>query len=873
MMININVLKENNINELNVNNIKNLHEYLLNDVSTKTYSDRTQEIYNIREELKRYSTKLNNNKISSIIKNINSLENSEINNKELYPYEEINNSALNNYLDGKKITDIHNFKNIKKNLKENKKKILKKFKKINHNELNSFLKSKENINNQNISFLKTKIRLENIIDDYEIDINKQIYNDFKRNFSYIINGRRYSALHQSLNNNEKTLNIEQTKKLFHKMLNTIKSYINDKEILLLLKIIMIQGFHNDILSIIIHFFNKYKNTKFSYKYNCNEKSIVTYDIDILNNNIIIKINSFYDIQIFETEDLITLETIYINTITYINFYQNIYTISLLFSSKNGNNKKEEYGEISKLYLQKIFPNINFISKNSIYNLIHTSINSKILIDFQYYKYYEKKLIHTKKTDENLNINNVNIEENIIKNIIEQIKILFKINPNNNFISVEKDKVLCEKFLCYNNYVIEQYFNINYIDSKNNELRQLGKIYVYTKLYIDNNEIIKNTSFFNIEKSTINPLEIIFLMTKIIFLKRQNSNIRNNIISILSNLLSISEYNNNNNYNYKSTLYKQSLSNLKRKSLNNLERKSLSNLKRNKPETINHNIDNNTYINYNKNDFLLINYNENNLQYNQDDCIKIIPKILIESPEIIVVCTQNCNNSTTSYQDILNKLLISINYQEIEPIENIPISFNNTTITKIYIKSDSTISIVSTKKILYKNYIDTCIIFIYNNKEYKINILNNSNSNSNNNSNQIIKILNKIKNMNDSPNIFCCSDTLIQKSFNIINKLLGNHTQNTTSTINKYIDTNNFIKYASILNSLSIQKDDPDGVEDVFINKPTILYIFNPKRLNIPPENFKTHNKPRKEGTESILLSLGFNFSNIEESESSQNYSL
>jgi hypothetical protein len=175
----------------------------------------------------------------------------------------------------------------------------------------------------------------------------------------------------------------------------------------------------------------------------------------------------------------------------------------------------------------------------------------------------------------------------------------------------------------------------------------------------------------------------------------------------------------------------------------------------------------------KPNLLLISLNENNNIFNKNSCYDIVKKIIIEKPDILVVCTQeSLLDGSEHFQHILKNILLKLEYIPKYKYKGdaTELSGTNNLRTRIYIKkeykSDKDIStkmsfpntkgILSIKLTLKKGNEEKNLMFINTNSYFTKKIID------------IVK-----EEWNNGTNIFICSNVGLMDISNKINSLLSN----------------------------------------------------------------------------------------------------
>jgi hypothetical protein len=125
----------------------------------------------------------------------------------------------------------------------------------------------------------------------------------------------------------------------------------------------------------------------------------------------------------------------------------------------------------------------------------------------------------------------------------------------------------------------------------------------------------------------------------------------------------------------------------------------------------------------KSDFLICSYNEGNENFNYNDCLNIIYKILNENPSFLFICTQESKSGEKHFQHVLGNILKKLNYVRLRKIDASVIGKNVR--TRIYINNNNVIY-----NTMYKNLIKPYVTNSSNENNLVgiDNILNNKNKN-------------------------------------------------------------------------------------------------------------------------------------------------
>jgi len=368
------------------------------------------------------------------------------------------------------------------------------------------------------------------------------------------------------------------------------------------------------------------------------------------------------------------------------FSKNNYNVNSIYKNINNNfGKYFNMDKISRQLIQDFHRGIGF-TYNNISISFNIEIPKKKIFDFKDILNKNNKIslkildfVNTTLdfflNDKNINEYIKNITENKLlmlstifvqqfySNIIDKITFVNEfINQNFESITInyKTDKKKNSNIPTFN-YIIEKeriILEINYLlyFMKNNNDENIINIpfKISAELNIDSNEItIKFKSIINNK----NDLDMLYLFNSIYFYMEINEQYKDDQfkVEMLEYLKKI--YNDNKSYKIIYNLLKNVKSkddiiiilNIIKNKLNN---RSINKIPIKRDET---------KQSYEK-DFLLINFNEEKKSFDDNDCMSMLIKILVEQPSFIIISTQDCNpKGKEHYQHILGEKLKSNKY--------------------------------------------------------------------------------------------------------------------------------------------------------------------------------------------------------------------
>jgi hypothetical protein len=571
-------------------------------------------------------------------------------------------------------------------------------------------------------YFKSEFHKSNLLKQNSVNNDKlyeQIIKDMKRSWKQVINGIKFNfdinnlQMNESEKSEKEKLIDEYSREEYEKILTYSSEFISDEYKLNIFKFNLIQS---DLASNLEYFWINIGKEKYSISTKYDNKKSIKY-IYLCNNNIIIESELVFPILlknengcilncIIDGKDIGVIGSICFRK--YINFNENkvILTLKDLIitqSEEDIKNLQIEGLSIKDLYLfQKqinsqnnsqmidytfykiINLNLEHININEINNTgnINTKLTAKInnnqsnLSNFTYkinnvefqdireissegmlnknmplFQYKSNILFLFSSYEVNLSLQNISRKifnyyfqkKSKVGNSTEVGENFVNIGNNENsspFILSLNDNKKEKNLFTKDNFIFitEYYFDIIFINPENGNKIIIGQVYTYNIANLTDNTY---KMYFHVNK--INALNIINI-------KCYKNELLNGILDNIINIYDI--HNSNLITKFNNILEKINCNQISSDKLflKNII-KTLPNLNKNN-------------INIKESDVMLISFNENKrTDYNYNDCLPIINKILMNKPKIIIVCTQECQeNPSNAAKSLMSGLMSERTYQ-------------------------------------------------------------------------------------------------------------------------------------------------------------------------------------------------------------------